>query len=105
MAISRIKPDPHDPYVRAKLLRSVAASCLDEFPDADDAQLIARMKMLLCSCGDSALSAECEKALAEARADARAAKLRRRNERACHIYACFILLILIAMVVCAIFSR
>ena len=105
MAISVVKPAPPDPHAREKRLRHVASLCLSDFHDADDAHLVEHMKMLLRCFGDSALSADCEKALAEARADARAAELRRRNERACHISACFILLLFIAMVVFAIFSR
>ena len=105
MAISVRKPDPPDPHARDKRLRFVASLCLSDFPDADDACLVKHMKMLLRCSGDSALSADCEKALAEARAEARAAELRRRNERDCQLYACFILLLLIAMVICAILSR
>ena len=52
---------------------------------------------------------ECRKAIAEARVlfERQRAKedRRRRNERAGHFYICFILLLLIAMVVWAIFSR
>ena len=105
MAISVRKPDPPDPHARDKRLRHVASLCLSESRDADDAQLVEHMKMFLRCLGDSALSADCEKALAEARAEARADELRRRNERACQLYACFILLLLIAMVICAIISR
>lgn len=105
MSIRVIKPDPPDPHARDKRLRLVASLCLSDFPDADDACLVKHMKMLLRCSGDSALSADCEKALAEARAEAHAAKLRRRNERACQLYACFILLLLIGLVLWAIFSR
>ena len=46
-----------------------------------------------------------EKALAEAKAEARDDEMRRRNERASNIAICLVLLLLIAMVVCAILSR
>lgn len=105
MAISVRKPEPPDPHARDKRLRLVASLCLSDFPDADNACLMKHMKMLLRCSGDSALSADCEKALAEARAEAHAAKLRRRNERAVNFSLCFILLLLIGLVLWAIFSR
>lgn len=103
MAISIRKPAPPDPYARAKMLRLAAASCLAEFHDADDAQLIERMKMVLAALDKSASYAECVKALAVARVEARAdERRRRRNERAGYFCFYFILLIAIAWFVFAI---
>lgn len=106
MAISVVKPSPPDPYTRARTLRYVASLCLAEFHDADDAQLIERMKKVLAMSGESALYAECVKALAVARVEARAnERRRRRNERIGYLLFYSIVAIAFVLLVFAILHK
>ena len=110
MAISVYKPSPPSPEEHAKALRTSALALMSADSALDDATILWLMTRFQSFDHDVIYSVdECRKAIAEAKVLFECQRVkeerRRRNERASHFYVCFILLLLIAMVVWAIFSR